>query len=179
METDRRNKTSNRDVMKAPFKTGDKVVIDLATHTFPIAGTIGVVEEPIDTDVLPRLIRRVDFEAGFILWKNLHFFTFAKWRPRDMEPVCLHCGHPIGVPVRPGEPDKWKAESVATRPNLRKNELMMCVKCTEWMMTTDEGGLRLATPQERAVLLVTRGAEMIKMLAIAIQVRDYEQRMKQ
>jgi hypothetical protein len=74
--------------------------------------------------------------------------------------TCLGCGHPVGDPVRPGKP-------LHERIPISRKDLLICCKCFEWMMGQDDGTLRLVTSRERAYLLIHRGGEMIRMLAVA------------
>lgn len=157
---------------RAPFKQGDKVVVIVAgDNPQPIDGVIDCVDVAGFSIVPPNQTAR-QFQ-----WNVLQYWTPAKWKgpfdpnaPADptnpLDSYCTNCGHKVGLPVRPGKPD--------AKPELTETDFVICVKCQEWMFGTKDGGLRPATPIERAWMLVHRTKEMVNMTIICAKVERIE-----
>ena len=158
---------------RAPFKDGDKIVVTTTRGIF--AGTVRSVNEKEFSIDEPNVAK-----SYVVPWNHMHSWSPLEWKgpfnpeaPTDplnpLDLFCLNCHHPVGIPVRPGKQDK---------PVLNDNEMMICIKCTEWMLT-ENGGLRLVTPQERTYMLLNRGAEMLRMLAVVCKAAEIDKLHKQ
>jgi hypothetical protein len=74
---------------------------------------------------------------------------------------CPSCGYLVGDPLRPGEP-------LHVKKPISSKDLVICARCLEFMLGSDDGTLRIVTSKERAYLFVHRTDEMVRYLQALI-----------
>lgn len=71
---------------------------------------------------------------------------------------CPGCQHPVGEPVRPGEP-------LHKKKPISDTDMLICFKCFEVMQGTKEGTLRILTAKERTYCILFKPG-FIQMLRV-------------